>query len=102
VIKEIASEHISVVDLILNETTFNNAPKDISRYPSVKNLMKFQKKYEDIRIVIFFLIFSHLKKRLNKTSSISEAIESISDRSNDEQLLRNKGVSIPLSKNLEL
>ena len=40
------SDIFSAKDPVVNDTTFNNTPKLISRYPSVKNLRKLLKKYE--------------------------------------------------------
>jgi hypothetical protein len=42
--KERLEEMVSAIVAVENVQTFKNAPKDISRYPSVKNLKKLLKK----------------------------------------------------------
>jgi hypothetical protein len=56
------SETNSGIDEVVNSHTFKRAPKNISRYPSVKNLKKLLKKYEDMILEIFNFTLSHLAK----------------------------------------
>jgi hypothetical protein len=78
------------------------APKDISKYPSVKNLRKFQKKYDVIIGEIHSFIFSHLSTVYSDTKTSREKTENKNDKIREAQLSKNNGDSMPLSINLAL
>ena len=53
-------EIVSAIEAVENVQMFKNAPKDISKYPSVKNLKKLLKKYELMMAANLSFTFSHL------------------------------------------
>jgi hypothetical protein len=99
---ERASEIASITEFVLKEATLRAAPNDISRYPSVKNLRKFQKKYDIIIGEIHSFIFSHLIKTYAHTNISREKNDNNNDKIREAQFSKNKGDSMPLSMNLAL
>lgn len=95
---EITSEGV----LVVNAATLRSPPKVSSRYPSVKNLKILFQKYDLISISILYFTFPHHSKTYKTQRAITVNQVKIRLISNDAQFAINKGVPIPLSKNLSL
>ena len=99
VISPIAVDVISRELPMLKLTVFKNAPKKISRNPSVKNLKKLLKKYDWIILPTLFLNHSAQTTVYEITKHIKARIDRPREKMSEAQFSRNNGLSIPKSEN---
>ena len=94
------NDMISAVEPKGRAAILSTVPKVISRQPSVKNLKKLLKKYDDNILPNFCLMLVHhtIKYKIKKQNKARNV--RIKDTIKDDQFVKNKGDSIPFSVNL--